>query len=75
MGNGETERQMVERHIALGHVQITRQLEIIQKLRLHGYPSAGAERLLANLENSQRLHEANLTRLQNPNRVTTKAGR
>ena len=63
MGSGETERKMAERHVALGRKDIARQLEIIRELRCQGYPTDGAERLLASLEDRQRLHEANLERL------------
>jgi hypothetical protein len=67
MRDPKTERQMVERHIALGREHIARQLETIDKLRSHGYPTDGAERLLGKLEHLQRLHEAHLERLQNSN--------
>jgi hypothetical protein len=67
MGPGETERQMAERHVALGRVHIVRQLEIIHALQCQGYPTGGAERLLANYEELQRMHEAHLARLQNSN--------
>jgi hypothetical protein len=39
MHNGETERQTVERQIALTYRQIARQLKIIESLRLQGYPT------------------------------------
>jgi hypothetical protein len=67
MRSGETKLEIAERHVRQGREHIARQLEIIQKLRSHGYPTDGAERVLANLEHLQRLHEAHLERLQNPN--------
>jgi hypothetical protein len=67
MRKGETERQMVDRHIAQGRENIARQIEIIRKLGLQGYPTAGAERLLATFEQAQRLHEAHLARISNSN--------
>lgn len=67
MRHGETELEMAERHVALGRQHIVRQLEIIQKLRGHGYPTGGAERLVANFEELQQMHEAHLARLQNSN--------
>jgi hypothetical protein len=61
----EAELEKVERQVHDGLVQIARQLEIIERLRAQGYPTAGAERLLADFERAQRLHEAHLARLQN----------
>jgi hypothetical protein len=67
MRNDETELEKVERHLAQGREHITRQLEIIERLQSHGYPTKGAERLLANFEQLQRMHESHLERLQNSN--------
>jgi hypothetical protein len=63
----ETNLQQAERHVCQGREYIVRQLEIIQELRRQGYPTGGAERLLANFEERQRMHEAHLERLQNSN--------
>jgi hypothetical protein len=61
----EEELEKVERQVHEGLGQIARQLEIIQRLKSQGYPTAGAERLLAYFERAQRSHEAHLARLQN----------
>ena len=67
MDNGEVKRQTVERQIAQSHGQIARQLEIIEALRLQGYPTDGAERRLAALKHALQFHQAHLARLQNSN--------
>jgi hypothetical protein len=64
MAHGDTEQQKMQQRIALGYRRIARQIEIIQALRSQGYPTAGAERQLANLKHRQQLHKARLARLQ-----------
>ena len=63
MVNGDTKRETIEQRISRGRRQIVRQLEIVQALRLQGYPTDGAERLLINLEYLQRFNEAQLAKL------------
>jgi hypothetical protein len=65
MGFGETERQTVKQHIALGYRNIARQFEIIEALRRQGYPTEGAERRLAELKRVLQSHKEHLARLQN----------
>jgi hypothetical protein len=64
MRNSETERQTVEQQLAQTYGQIARQLDIIESLRLQGYPTHGAERLLVDLELLQERHKAHLAQLQ-----------
>ena len=60
---GETELEMAERQVRQVNKHIARQLEIIQRLRSDGYPTARAERVLANFENVRQIHEAHFKRL------------
>ena len=64
---GETDMEKAERNVRQGRKHIARQLDIIQRLRSHGYPTNGAERLLTNFEKLQLLHEAHRDRLRNSN--------
>ena len=60
----ETELQMAERHVLAGERQLARQREIIAWLKEHGHPTVEAERLLTNLDDSQRLHRDHVARLK-----------
>jgi hypothetical protein len=53
----KAERENVERHVREVHRHIARQLEIIEALRLQGYPTDGAERLLADLKRALQHHK------------------
>jgi len=64
MRDNETELQMAERHVLAGERQLARQRELIAWLKEHDHPTIEAERLLANLDDSQRLHLDHLARLK-----------
>jgi hypothetical protein len=64
MAAGETELQMVQRHIREGADRIERQRVALARLRATGHPATKlAEALLVTLEAAQRQHEADLERL------------
>ncbi len=65
---GETEREMVERHIAQGEVSLARQRKVVRDLGARGAPTGRSEVLLANLRKIQDQHEAHLTRLDREGR-------
>jgi hypothetical protein len=58
MDRGMLEQRLAEaeRHVALGEKHLARQREILQDLRVKGRDILEAERLLTNMEASQRLH-------------------
>src|SRR4051794_40822110 len=60
----ETKLEMAARHIRLGREHITRQIEIIERFKAKRLSTELAERVLANFEDMQRLHQAHLERLQ-----------
>jgi hypothetical protein len=68
MRPGETELEMVMRHVRQGREHLARQLQLIQRLNAKGLRTGEAERLLSNMEDLQRLHEAHLAYLQNSKR-------
>jgi SOS response regulatory protein OraA/RecX len=61
---GETELEMVQRHVREGERHLTLQQEILTWLTDRGYSTDEAERLLTNMEDLQRMHCEHLTRLQ-----------
>ena len=61
---GETELEMVRRHVRLGAEHIVRQRGIVADLRANGRPTEVAEQLLATFEDLQRQHKAHLARLE-----------
>ncbi len=64
MSEKETELEMVCRHVRQGSACVARQFQLVAKLRVDGRPTEVAEQLLASFEESQRLHEAHLARLE-----------
>ena len=64
MAEGETELAMVRRHIRQGVEIITRQREILERLRAYGRPTERSEALLLSFEDVQRMHEEHLARIQ-----------
>lgn len=63
MSTSETELEMAQRHVAKGRALVERQQHILAELRRDGHPTESAERLLADLEHTQHLHEKHLIRL------------
>ena len=64
MRPGETEIEMVRRHVRDGAQAVARQREMIEHLREEGLPSDEAQRLLLQFEDLQRQHEQHLQRLE-----------
>ena len=60
MAVGETEFEMVERHVRQGERRVSRQLEIIADMQRRGQFTGLAESLLFNLERSLRAHRDHL---------------
>lgn len=60
----ETELEMVRRHVRQGAAGVTRQFQLVAKLRASGQPIEVAEQLLETFEECQRQHEAHLARLE-----------
>jgi len=63
MWKKETELEMVRRHVRQGAACVTRQFQLVAKLRANGQPTEVAEQLLAIFEESQWHHQAHLARL------------
>jgi hypothetical protein len=63
MRHGETELQMVQRHVREGAVHVARQREIVAQFHANGNPTELAEKLLAGFQGMQFEHEAHLERL------------
>jgi hypothetical protein len=64
VADGETELEMVRRHVREGRVSIRRQRGVIERLTLAELSVDSAKEVLATLEHSQRLHECHLVRLE-----------
>ena len=60
----ESERQMVERHVAIGKRLIGQQRALIAEKRAKGRDTSHAEDTLEQFQGMQRLHEQHLARLQ-----------
>ena len=67
MMSGETELEMVRRHVREGIEHVARQYIIINKLRVGKYPVDLAEELLLVFQSVQIQHEAHLDRILKPN--------
>ena len=63
MAVGETELQMVERHIRQGERHVSRKIEIIADMQRRGQPTRLAERLLFNFDNILRAQREHLSEL------------
>ena len=61
---GETELEMVRRHVREGEGQVQRQSELLARLQERGAPTDLAVILLEQFEDIQRLHKEHLTRLE-----------
>lgn len=64
MGPGETELEMVRRHVVHGAETIARQKRLIAHLHDRQLPTDAATQLLAQFEESQRQHQEHLDRLE-----------
>lgn len=60
---GESELEMVSRHISQGDVTLSRQRALVQRLRDAGHDANQAEHLLAEFEMLQAEHVAHLARI------------
>ena len=64
MAKGETELQMVQRHVREGEAYVQRQREIVTKMWELGAPTDIAVTLLEAFQDALRLHKAHLVRLE-----------
>ncbi|TNC08780.1 hypothetical protein FF100_28500 [Methylobacterium terricola] len=64
MREGETELDMVRRHVKNGAQRIAKQRDLITRLRRKSLPTDEAEALLATFENLQRQHQDHLARIE-----------
>lgn len=64
MREGETELDMVRRHVSEGLSNITRQHEIIARICNSSHPTEMAKKVLAAYLTVQVAHEAHLSRLE-----------
>ena len=62
MSEGETELEMVRRHVEEGADHVVKQRALIARLKKNGLPFHEAEALLATFEDLQRQHEDHLAR-------------
>jgi len=63
VANDKARRLRFEQYVEQGYRDIARQLEIIEALRLHGYPTDGAERRLARVKHALQINKARLAQL------------
>ena len=64
MAKGETELQMVQRHVRQGEAHVQRQREIVTNLWERGAPTDIAVTLLEAFQDTLRQHKAHLARLE-----------
>ena len=64
MAKGETELQMVQRHVREGEAHVQRQGEIVAEMRERGAPTDMAISLLEQFQDILRLHKAHLAKLK-----------
>lgn len=64
MREGETELEMVRRHVKDGAEHIAKQRALSARLRQKGEPTEEAEALLATFEDIQNQHEDHLSRAE-----------
>lgn len=62
MSAGETEIEIVCRHVREGAERIAKQRALVARLKAQELPAEEAEALLASFEDLQRQHEAHLAR-------------
>ena len=60
----ETLLEMAERHVRQGEHHVTRQREIVAKLRKHRHSTDLAEKLLMNLQDLLEMHRQHLARIK-----------
>lgn len=60
----ETELQMAERHVRQGEVNVARQGQLIEQLRIDGHDTREAEELLAEFEAIFTEHKKHLERIR-----------
>ncbi len=60
---GETDIEMVQRHVREGEGQVARQRELVDSLPLESELAETARALLAQFEDMQEMHRAHLARL------------
>ena len=60
---GETELEMVQRHVRQGERHVARQIEIIADMLFRNQPTGSAENLLFNFDRSFRAHKAHFDQL------------
>lgn len=63
MPEGETNIEMVRRHVREGRAHVARQREIVADFRKRGLPTSTAEQLLYEFEDTLGEHERHLERL------------
>ena len=63
MTTGETELEMVQRHVLQGERHVLRQLEIISVMQARNQPTSLAKDLLFSFDTSLRAHKAYLEQL------------
>ena len=63
MRAGETELEMVQRHVLQKERHVSRQLEIISDMQVRKQPTGVAESLLFNFEESLSAHKVHLSEL------------
>lgn len=61
---GETELDMLRRHVREGAGHVENQRALVARLRADGLPVDEAEALLATFEDIQKQHEAHLARVE-----------
>ncbi|MDP3491886.1 MAG: hypothetical protein Q8R82_02140 [Hyphomonadaceae bacterium] len=61
---GETELEMVQRHVREGAAHVIRQTELVAKLELDGHDATAAQSLLSTFEEMQAEHLAHLDRIR-----------
>ncbi|RWC38229.1 MAG: hypothetical protein EOS55_31385 [Mesorhizobium sp.] len=64
MREGETEIEMVRRHVRDGAAIVVRQHELVGRLQANGLATQAAEQMLAQFEGAQRQHQEHLDRLE-----------
>ena len=64
MAKGETELQMVRRHVREGEAHVQRQREIVTEMWERGAPTEIAVTLLEAFQDTLRQHKAHLVRLE-----------
>ena len=64
MAKGETELQMVQRHVREGEAHVQRQSEIVTKMRERGASTDIPVTLLAAFQETLRQHKAHLGRIE-----------